>query len=52
MNTTLLLAIVVGLGILMIFYGLSRTPEKPTTPTKKKSERIEWLPGGPASRFA
>ena len=30
MNTTLLLAIVVGLGILMIFYGLSRTPSTNT----------------------
>jgi tight adherence protein C len=30
MNTTLLLAVVVGLGILMIFYGLSRTPSTNT----------------------
>src|ERR1700686_1888629 len=30
MNTTLLLAIVVGLGILMIFYGLARTPSTNT----------------------
>jgi len=30
MSTTLLLAIVVGLGILMIFYGLSRTPSTNT----------------------
>jgi len=30
MNTTLLLAIVVGLGVLMIFYGLSRTPSTNT----------------------
>ncbi|HXC78641.1 MAG TPA: type II secretion system F family protein [Candidatus Acidoferrum sp.] len=30
MSTTLLLAIVVGLGILMVFYGLSRTPSTNT----------------------
>jgi len=30
MNTTLLLAVIVGLGILMIFYGLSRTPSTNT----------------------
>jgi tight adherence protein C len=30
MNMTLLLAVVVGLGILMIFYGLSRTPSTNT----------------------
>jgi tight adherence protein C len=30
MSTTLLLAVVVGLGILMIFYGLSRTPSTNT----------------------
>jgi tight adherence protein C len=30
MNTTLLLAVVVGLGILMVFYGLSRTPSTNT----------------------
>ena len=30
MNVTLLLAIVVGLGVLMIFYGLARTPSTNT----------------------
>jgi tight adherence protein C len=30
MSTTLLLALVVGLGVLMIFYGLSRTPQTNT----------------------
>jgi len=30
MNMTLLLAVIVGLGILMIFYGLSRTPSTNT----------------------
>jgi tight adherence protein C len=30
MSTTLLLAIVVGLGILMVFYGISRTPSTNT----------------------
>ena len=30
MNPTLLLAVVVGLGVLMIFIGLARTPSRNT----------------------
>ena len=44
MSTTLLLAVVVGLGVLMIFYGLSRTPS--TNTAQMVQQRLQVYGGG------
>jgi tight adherence protein C len=47
MSTTLLLAVVVGLGVLMIFYGLSRTPS--TNTAQMVQQRLQVYGGGGAA---
>jgi tight adherence protein C len=47
MNVTLLLAIVVGLGVLMIFYGLARTPSTNTAEMVQQRLQVYGAGGVP-----
>src|SRR3979490_361972 len=47
MNVTLLLAIVVGLGVLMIFYGLARTPSTNTAEMVQQRLQVYGAGGAP-----